>query len=160
MNLGLALTMLGERESGTAHLEQAVTAYRAALEENTRDRVPLEWARTQSNLGYALESIGERESGTPRLEEAVATYRAALQEWTRDRVPLDWARTQSYLGLALERLGEREAETKHLEEAMAAFDDCLSVTQSTWPIEWLNWVRAHQSETRAEIAKRQGTSAQ
>ena len=32
------------RESGTARLEEAVAAYRAALEEWTRDRVPLDWA--------------------------------------------------------------------------------------------------------------------
>ena len=35
---------LGERESGTARLEEAVAAYRAALEERTRERVPLDWA--------------------------------------------------------------------------------------------------------------------
>jgi hypothetical protein len=40
MNLGVALWRLGERESGTARLEEAVTAYRAALEEWTRERVP------------------------------------------------------------------------------------------------------------------------
>ena len=32
-NLGNALQTLGERESGTARLEEAVAAYRAALEE-------------------------------------------------------------------------------------------------------------------------------
>ena len=32
-NLGLALQTLGARESGTARLEEAVAAYRAALEE-------------------------------------------------------------------------------------------------------------------------------
>ena len=47
MNLGNALPTLGERESGTTRLEEAVAAYRAALEEHTRARVPLEWARTQ-----------------------------------------------------------------------------------------------------------------
>ena len=45
---------LGERESGTAQLEEAVAAYRLALEEWTRDRVPLDWAMTQNNLGNAL----------------------------------------------------------------------------------------------------------
>jgi hypothetical protein len=64
---------------GTARLEEALATYRAALEERTRDRVPLDWARTQNNLGHALEALGERESGTARLEEAVATYRAALE---------------------------------------------------------------------------------
>ena len=75
-----------------------MTAYRAALEEWTRDRVPLQWATTQNNLGTALETLGARESGTARLEEAVAAYRAALEERTRDRVPLDWAMTQNNLG--------------------------------------------------------------
>ena len=32
-NLGNALSTLGERESGTARLEEAVAAYRAALKE-------------------------------------------------------------------------------------------------------------------------------
>jgi len=32
-------------------VEEAVAAYRAALEERTRERVPLDWARTQMNLG-------------------------------------------------------------------------------------------------------------
>ena len=49
-----ALRRSGERESGTARLEEAVAAYRAALEERTRERVPLDWARTQNNLGNAL----------------------------------------------------------------------------------------------------------
>ena len=99
-NLGNAL-MLGERESGTARLEEAVAAYRAALKEWTRERVPLQWAMTQNNLGNALRALGERESGTARLEEAVAAYRAALEERTRERVPLQWAMTQNNLGTAL-----------------------------------------------------------
>ncbi len=67
MNLGNALQTLGARESGTARLEEAVAAYRAALEETTRERVPLDWAMTQMNLGNALQTLGERESGTARL---------------------------------------------------------------------------------------------
>ena len=54
----------------------------------TRERVPLDWAKTQNNLGTALWTLGARESGTARLEEAVAAYRAALEERTRERVPL------------------------------------------------------------------------
>jgi hypothetical protein len=70
------------RWSGTARLEEAVAACRAALQERTRERVPLDWAMTQNNLGTALRTLGARESGTARLEEAVAAYRAALQEYT------------------------------------------------------------------------------
>ena len=88
----------------TARLEEAIAAYQAALQELPRERMPLEWARTQNNLGIALASLGARESGTARLEVAVAALRAALQELTRERVPLEWASIQSNLGTVLEML--------------------------------------------------------
>ena len=136
-NLGIALSTLGERESGTGKLTEAVAAYRAALEERTRDRVPLDWAMTQINLGIALSRLGERESGTARLEEAVAAYRAALEERTRDRVPLDWAATQMNLGIALATLGERESGTARLEEAVAAYRAALEErTRDRVPLDW------------------------
>ena len=47
---------LGERESGTAKLEEAVAAYREALKEWTRERVPLDWAMSFGNQGVALMS--------------------------------------------------------------------------------------------------------
>ncbi len=57
-NLGNALLTLGERESGTARLEQAVAAFRAALTEWTRERVPLDWALSTGNQGVALDGAG------------------------------------------------------------------------------------------------------
>ena len=135
--LGNALRALGERESGTARLEEAVAAYHAALVEWPRDRVPLQWATTESSLGNALLRLGERESGTARLDEAAAAYCAALEELTRDRVPLDWAATQNNLGTTLGRLGERESGTAHLEEAVAAFRAALEErTRDRVPLDW------------------------
>jgi hypothetical protein len=43
-SLGNALLTIGRRESGTERLEQAVAAYREALQEYTLERVPLDWA--------------------------------------------------------------------------------------------------------------------
>src|SRR5258708_40043394 len=80
-NLGTGLWTLGERESGTARVEEAVAAFRAALEERTRERVPLDWAATQNNLGTVLRILGERESSTARLmrlREAIDAYELAL----------------------------------------------------------------------------------
>jgi tetratricopeptide (TPR) repeat protein len=65
-NLGNALSTLGERESSTARLEEAVAAYRDALKERTRERVPLDWAMTQNNLETALRALDERKRQTPR----------------------------------------------------------------------------------------------
>ncbi len=135
--LGLALWRLGERESGTARLEEAVAAHRAVLAEWTRDRVPLYWAGTQNNLGNELATLGERESRTARLEDAVAAYHAALEERTRDRVPLDWAMTQTNLGTALRALGERESDTARLEDAVAAYRAALAeYTRDRTPLDW------------------------
>ncbi|MGA8169626.1 MAG: tetratricopeptide repeat protein [Methylocystis sp.] len=135
--LGLALWTLGERESGTARLEEAVAADRAALEEYRRERVPLDWAMTQNNLGLALWRLGERESGTARLDEAVTAFREALEEWTRERVPLAWAMTQNNLGNALALLGMRESGTARLDEAVAAYRAALEErTRERVPLDW------------------------
>jgi hypothetical protein len=53
--LGLTFTVIGEQAGDNETLERAVAAYRAALEEWTRQRVPLDWAKAQSSLGNALQ---------------------------------------------------------------------------------------------------------
>ncbi len=137
IDLGNALSTLGERESGTARLVQAVQAYENALQEYTQARVPLQWAMTQNNLGNALSTLGERESGTARLEQAVLAYENALQERTQTRVPLDWAMTQNNLGAALQTLGQRESGTARLEQAVLAYENALQErTRTRVPLQW------------------------
>ena len=77
---------LGERESGPARLEQAVAAYRAALEELTRERVPLAWAAAFGNQGLALMHLAERtkdaamaQTAFLQIESAIETLRAGGQ---------------------------------------------------------------------------------
>jgi tetratricopeptide (TPR) repeat protein len=135
--LGAALTRLGEREGGTARLEQAVNAYRDALQEFTRERMSLDWALTQNNLGTALWELGKRASGTARLEQAVSAFRDALLERTRERVPLDWAMTMNNLGLALHTLAERDSGTTRLEQAVNAYRNALQeYTRERVPLQW------------------------
>jgi len=40
-NLGTALVRIAERENATAPIEDAITAFREALKERTRERLPL-----------------------------------------------------------------------------------------------------------------------
>jgi tetratricopeptide (TPR) repeat protein len=135
--LGVALRVLGERDTGTTRLEEAVAILREALKEGTRERTPDEWAATQNDLGRALLWLGERESGTARLEQAAAAFREALQERTRESAPLDWAATQHDLGAALCILGEREKEPTHLEQAIAACREALEErTRGRTPLAW------------------------
>jgi tetratricopeptide (TPR) repeat protein len=62
--LGLALLRLGERESGTAKLEEAVVAFREALKEQIRELVPLEWApRPRTVWALRLAPSGDARAG-------------------------------------------------------------------------------------------------
>ncbi|HWX26658.1 MAG TPA: hypothetical protein VNZ53_04370, partial [Steroidobacteraceae bacterium] len=86
--LGKREKALGKRESGTERLLEAVEAYRDALKEWTRERVPLQWATMQRSLGFALCLLDDgNETGTARLEEAVAAFDACLTVTTSVRPP-------------------------------------------------------------------------
>ena len=69
----------GERESGTARLEEAVAAYREALKEYTRERAPLDWAATQNNLGATLFTLGERTGEVSKLKVSRNAIEAAFE---------------------------------------------------------------------------------
>jgi hypothetical protein len=56
-----------------------VAAYRAALQERTRERVPLDWAGTQNNLGNALKDLGQRMHDTNALCQALRDHVSAWQ---------------------------------------------------------------------------------
>jgi hypothetical protein len=59
-NLGNALSMLGERESGTVRLEEAVAAYRAAREEWTHEAASHWHDMAQRNLACCLILLEQR----------------------------------------------------------------------------------------------------
>lgn len=111
--LGDTLLELGKRESGTAQLEEAVTAYRV---------LPTEWTRGHNeelgsiecrgcgNLGKALVALGERERRLGWLEKAIASFSSALLEISRNKRPSEWARAQTNIDLTLRQLGERQVE--------------------------------------------------
>lgn len=73
----IALARVGLRSGDTVRLKEAVTAFRAALEELTRERVLLAWARTQNNLGRTLLALGQRLESAEHLHAAPAAFSAA-----------------------------------------------------------------------------------
>jgi tetratricopeptide (TPR) repeat protein len=128
--------MLGARENDTAHLEQAVVAYREALKEQTRERAPQQWVLIQAGLGDVLVMLNERESRTPRLEEAIVAYREALKERTREDVPIDWAAVLKRLAEAQENLGYALYDRGDFAAAARNFRDAANGT-SAYPMLWL-----------------------
>ena len=77
--LGTALSTLGARESGTARLEAAVAAYRAALAERTRERVPLNWATSFGNEGVALKELADQRGDRGMAETALRQITTAFE---------------------------------------------------------------------------------
>jgi hypothetical protein len=76
-NLGNALRTIGERESGTERLEEAIAAYRAALTEWIRERVPLDWAMGTGNQGVALSLLAQRTRNAAMAKTAVMQIESA-----------------------------------------------------------------------------------
>ena len=153
MNLGIALRTLGERESGTARLEEAVAAYRAALEERTRARVPLAMGHdadrtSATRSGHSASARAARRGWRRRSRPSGRRWKNALARACRSQ----WARTQQNLGIALQTLGERESGTARLEEAVAAYRAALEEnTRARVPLEW--------ARTQQNLGTRSGHSA-
>ena len=56
-----------------------MAAYRAALEERTRERVPLDWAASQRDLAHTLELLAERRQDPAQMAEALACMWGAIE---------------------------------------------------------------------------------
>ncbi len=78
-NLGTALRIVGGRESGTARLKEAAAAYREALRERTRERVPLDWAVSTGNQGVAMMRLAERKNDAAMAKAALGQIKAAFE---------------------------------------------------------------------------------
>ncbi len=95
MKLGNALIGLGERESGTAKLEEAVAAYHEALQERTRERVPFLWAQTQENLATVHLAIYNKDSQPRHLDAALEAVDGALDEYRKANAAYDVGTAES-----------------------------------------------------------------
>jgi tetratricopeptide (TPR) repeat protein len=125
------------QEEGTGSLAKAILAYRQALMEFTRERVPDRWAQTQLNLGLALTVIAEHDAGTGRLEEAVAAFHEVLEVWKREDHPTEWENAQVGLAEALNGLGLRGGGAEKFAEAAGAYHKALTaLTLERDRLEW------------------------
>jgi tetratricopeptide (TPR) repeat protein len=120
---GNALRKLGERESGTTRLEEAIRLLQNPA--GVSNVSPSTWAENRRSLAFALARLGERKSGVENLEKAVSTYREILAKDSQI-APLDWAMTQNNLGTALQKLGGRESGTERLVEAITAYHEAFA----------------------------------
>ena len=151
-NLGLVLLDQGERatskDKADAFYDQALQAFRNALQVQTKADSPQDWAGTQNHLGLALMDEGnwadeagavDHDKAIALLDQAVQALRSALEVYTQAALPQDWAQIQNNLGAALMREAERGGD-KALAlagQAEQAFRNTLQVyTQAALPQDW------------------------
>ena len=77
-NLGNVLAILGQKRGDEALLKDAVTAYEAALNQRTQERVPMDWAMTWGNLGEALCRLGALKREAETIERGIAKIEVSL----------------------------------------------------------------------------------
>ena len=153
-NLGWVLSILGNDETSSGRLQEAVTEYRTALGAISRDGAPALWASIQDGLGGALWDLGEHDNQKSYFEQAIEAHRLALEFYTRENTPDSWAAANSNLGNALSSLGERESGTGRLEEAVNAYRAALlERTREREPTRW-GTLTVAIGRTRAFIASR------
>lgn len=116
---------MGEREGSTELLTEAVWKFRAALEERTRERVPLAWAETQNNLGNCLTALGECKGDPDDLRAAIEAFENALKERKHERIPRKWSETLNNLSFALYCLGHIEDEERLIHRAIEVVRQAL-----------------------------------
>ena len=126
---------------------QALTAYRSALQELTRERVPVQWASVQQNLGNTLQSLAYRapdaEQARTYLRQAGEAQQAALTVMTRDATPAMWAAVKQSMGQTYQmraNLATNPAEASEALKAAASVQrEALEVlSQKNAPGQWAN----------------------
>ena len=97
-NIGNVLLALGQRESGSKLLEEAVAAFRAALDKRDRAKVPLDWAATPEQYRHrALFAVGtrSRRAASGRGRGRLSRRRSRNTRAPRRRCNGRWSRTIS-----------------------------------------------------------------
>ena len=141
-NLSCSLAQQGElmddNNNAVELLDEAVAAARAALKVYTREKHPLDWARTRENLGAVLVEQSHRLAGKTSLAcaaEANAEFHHALEVYTREDLPIQWAGVQRNLSVTFIREAMLKGVPAGLDAISKAASACRSALQVFTPTE-------------------------
>ena len=138
-NLGIAYTdrILGNKAD---NIENAITAFTAALTIYTKEAFPQGWAKIQNNLAIIYRNAIKGDEAD-NIEKAIHACNEALTVYTKEAFPQDWAKIQNDLGNSYGRriLGDK---ADNIENAIAAFTSALTIyTKEAFPQDWAKMQR-------------------
>lgn len=73
------LGRLGFNASDENKLREAIDAFHQALQEYTRERLPIRWASTQQNLGLNVLALSQFSKDIATVEQSIQALRLALE---------------------------------------------------------------------------------
>ncbi len=113
-------------DEDTDYLEQARTAYEAAIPTLTKAGTPEELAEAEMNLGVVVQSLAG--AGRARITDAISAYQSALRIFNRAKHPEEFAILQNNLATAFLSMPFTDERSK-MREALAvqAFEEGLKV---------------------------------
>ncbi|MCB1452397.1 MAG: hypothetical protein KDJ43_02030, partial [Rhizobiaceae bacterium] len=117
----IAMTLIW-RASSTgedAVVDQAIDAFKRALEFRTRDRAPGEWAETSEQLGYAYNRKASITKDPAFYEQAAAYLENALAVYSPQNVPANWASVEFSRLVALRSIATAARDAEKLAEIAA-----------------------------------------
>ncbi len=137
-DLGVSLAALGELRQGEGLHQQAIAAFKAALEERREGLEPTAaWAESLAHLSAVERLVGARKGDATLLASAVDGYRRVLAGRQQDAGPSAIASMQSDLGAALWQLGGLKGDEALLQEAIDCFRQSLALRdRKTKPMDW------------------------
>jgi uncharacterized caspase-like protein len=131
-------TELGESAADMGTMQEAVTAYRAALELYKTQGAPDQaWARVELGLASALVYLGDREQGTDSLDDALGAINDALSVTDKGVHPLEWAQAESTLGNVLRMIGDHTGDAAQYEKSAEAQRQAVAaLDRNKTPLDW------------------------
>ena len=130
-------------DKATALFDEAVEAYRSALEVYAKADQPGSWAWTQARLGYVLVAEGIAPAGTRQFLCSIRRWRhtECARGLHQTGQPKDWAITQANLGVALTAEGRtrqrRQGACSVQLSPLTAYQNALEVdTRASLPQGW------------------------
>jgi tetratricopeptide (TPR) repeat protein len=128
--LGLMLLDLPGGDQ-VGQLQDAMTAFEAALEVRPREAVPVKWAASMNNLAMALTRFRTHD-WVQRTERAIAYFEAALKVLTRAGAVVETFRVHLNLGTAHDKL--TSVDKSHADRAVEAYSAALALASSDVPV--------------------------
>ncbi|NKB60633.1 MAG: tetratricopeptide repeat protein [Gammaproteobacteria bacterium] len=135
--LGNVQGILGQRQSGTRNLENAILTLRESLQVRDRRTAPLLWGEAQNSLGTALGILGHRQRDEQMLTQCITAFESALEVRTRETSPHEWATTKNNLAAVLQSIGQKDKNTQMLKRAVDTYKEVLEEwTRDKTPLDW------------------------